>query len=43
MGTLQINEVNKEFFNLEAKIVRSKILDGEPIIDGRDTRTVRPI
>ena len=43
MGTLQINEVNKEFFNLEAKIVRSKILDGEPRIDGRDTRTVRPI
>jgi polyribonucleotide nucleotidyltransferase len=30
-------------FNLEAKIVRSQILDGEPRIDGRDTRTVRPI
>ena len=43
MGTLEVNEVNKEFFNLEAKIVRSKILDGEPRIDGRDTRTVRPI
>ena len=30
-------------FALEAKIVRSQILDGEPRIDGRDTRTVRPI
>jgi polyribonucleotide nucleotidyltransferase len=30
-------------FNLEAKIVRSQILDGEARIDGRDTRTVRPI
>jgi polyribonucleotide nucleotidyltransferase len=31
------------FFNLEAKTVRSQILNGEPRIDGRDTRTVRPI
>ena len=30
-------------FNLESHIVRSQILDGEPRIDGRDTRTVRPI
>ena len=30
-------------FNLEAKIVREQILSGEPRIDGRDTRTVRPI
>jgi len=30
-------------FNLESSIVRSQILDGEPRIDGRDTRTVRPI
>ncbi len=30
-------------FNLESAIVRSQILDGEPRIDGRDTRTVRPI
>ncbi|HSF47688.1 MAG TPA: polyribonucleotide nucleotidyltransferase [Burkholderiales bacterium] len=28
---------------LEAKIVRGRILNGEPRIDGRDTRTVRPI
>ncbi|MBS0327106.1 MAG: polyribonucleotide nucleotidyltransferase [Proteobacteria bacterium] len=30
-------------FDLEAKVVRSRILEGEPRIDGRDTRTVRPI
>jgi polyribonucleotide nucleotidyltransferase len=36
-------ELKDVFFNLESKIVRSQILDGEPRIDGRDTRTVRPI
>jgi polyribonucleotide nucleotidyltransferase len=30
-------------FELEYAIVRSQILNGEPRIDGRDTRTVRPI
>jgi polyribonucleotide nucleotidyltransferase len=30
-------------FDIEAKIVRGQILAGEPRIDGRDTRTVRPI
>jgi polyribonucleotide nucleotidyltransferase len=35
--------VANEFSNVEAKIVRNQILDGEPRIDGRDTRTVRPI
>ena len=29
--------------DIEARIVRSQILAGEPRIDGRDTRTVRPI
>jgi len=38
-----INTVKGELGNLEAKIVRNQILDGEPRIDGRDTRTVRPI
>jgi polyribonucleotide nucleotidyltransferase len=38
-----INTVKSELGNLEAKIVRNQILDGEPRIDGRDTRTVRPI
>ena len=36
-------DVNTIMFDIEAKIVRSQILDGEPRIDGRDTRTVRPI
>ncbi|HNR82172.1 MAG: polyribonucleotide nucleotidyltransferase [Rubrivivax sp.] len=30
-------------FEIEARIVRGQILAGEPRIDGRDTRTVRPI
>jgi polyribonucleotide nucleotidyltransferase len=38
-----VSVVKETFFNLESKIVRSQILDGEPRIDGRDTRTVRPI
>jgi polyribonucleotide nucleotidyltransferase len=37
------NEVAGILFDLQAKIVRSQILDGEPRIDGRDTLTVRPI
>ncbi|SMP75658.1 polyribonucleotide nucleotidyltransferase [Noviherbaspirillum suwonense] len=36
-------DVGNILFDLEAKIVRSQILEGEPRIDGRDTRTVRPI
>ncbi len=36
-------KVNDLLFEIEAKIVRSQILEGEPRIDGRDTRTVRPI
>ena len=35
--------VKEACFDLESKIVRTQILDGEPRIDGRDTRTVRPI
>ena len=41
--TAETNKIKNEFFNLEAKTVRTQILDGEPRIDGRDTRTVRPI
>ena len=37
------NELNDLFHELEANIVRSRILAGEARIDGRDTRTVRPI
>ena len=36
-------EVSKELANLEYKIVRERILSGAPRIDGRDTKTVRPI
>lgn len=42
-STEEANKVKDEFFNLESKVVRSQILNGEPRIDGRDTRTVRPI
>jgi polyribonucleotide nucleotidyltransferase len=42
-GGPDANTVNELTFALESKIVRNKILDGEPRIDGRDTRTVRPI
>ncbi|MGO3844067.1 MAG: polyribonucleotide nucleotidyltransferase [Alcaligenes pakistanensis] len=35
--------VENMMFDLESQIVRSRILGGESRIDGRDTRTVRPI
>ena len=41
--TLFVNLANSYFQELEANIVRGKILRGEPRIDGRDTKTVRPI
>ena len=37
------SRIRDEFKKVEAGIVRSRILAGEPRIDGRDTRTVRPI
>ncbi|PPE66120.1 polyribonucleotide nucleotidyltransferase [Caldimonas caldifontis] len=42
---VEFDEVKVEglLFEIEARIVRSQILAGEPRIDGRDTRTVRPI
>jgi polyribonucleotide nucleotidyltransferase len=36
-------QVKDEFFRLESRIVRDRILAGKPRIDGRDTKTVRPI
>ena len=42
-GGPDANAVKEIAFALESKIVRNQILDGEPRIDGRDTRTVRPI
>ncbi len=37
------SQVLKDFSKLEKEIVRASILQGERRIDGRDTRTVRPI
>jgi polyribonucleotide nucleotidyltransferase len=37
------DQVKAEFFNLEYRLVRQRILDGHLRIDGRDTKTVRPI
>ncbi|HEY4341453.1 MAG TPA: polyribonucleotide nucleotidyltransferase [Steroidobacteraceae bacterium] len=37
------DQVDDEFFKLESNIVRQRILNGEPRIDGRDVSTVRPI
>jgi len=42
-GGPEANTVKDLCFALESSIVRGQILDGEPRIDGRDTRTVRPI
>ncbi len=36
-------DVSSAFSKLEKEIVRQRILDGDPRIDGRDLRTVRPI
>ncbi len=35
--------VGDELYQLEYRIVRDRVLSGEPRIDGRDNRTVRPI
>jgi polyribonucleotide nucleotidyltransferase len=37
------DDVDGALFKLESNIVRQRILNGEPRIDGRDVRTVRPI
>jgi polyribonucleotide nucleotidyltransferase len=42
-GAPDSNTVGNILYDLQSKIVRSRILSGEPRIDGRDTRTVRPI
>ena len=42
-GGPDANAVKETCFALESKIVRGQILNGEPRIDGRNTRTVRPI
>jgi polyribonucleotide nucleotidyltransferase len=42
-GGPDANAVKEICFAMESKIVRNQILDGGSRIDGRDTRTVRPI
>jgi len=37
------NELANLLFDLQSRIVRNQVLSGEARIDGRDTRTVRPI
>ncbi|MEE8387401.1 MAG: polyribonucleotide nucleotidyltransferase, partial [Acidiferrobacterales bacterium] len=39
----EVEAIKGAIKGLEKKIVRGRILDGEPRIDGRDTRAVRPI
>ncbi len=39
----EAGDVSDAIGSLEKKVVRSRIIDGEPRIDGRDTETVRPI
>jgi polyribonucleotide nucleotidyltransferase len=42
-GEYAVEVVNDAFKTLEKDIVRGRILDKQPRIDGRDTETVRPI
>jgi polyribonucleotide nucleotidyltransferase len=42
-GGYTADEVSGAIAKLEKKVVRGQILNGEPRIDGRDTKTVRPI
>ncbi|MDA9689779.1 polyribonucleotide nucleotidyltransferase [Betaproteobacteria bacterium] len=42
-GMFDDSEIGDILHKLESDIVRSRILNGEARIDGRDTRTVRPI
>ena len=37
------SQVLRAFENLEAETVRHRIIEGQPRIDGRDTKTIRPI
>ena len=42
-ATHSSDDVSDLFARVEKEIVRQRVLDGEPRIDGRDLRTVRPI
>ena len=42
-GAPDAETVKEIFHSIEKRVVRERVLAGEPRIDGRDTRTVRPI
>ncbi|MCF7981094.1 MAG: polyribonucleotide nucleotidyltransferase [Pseudomonadales bacterium] len=42
-ANLEAKEVSGAFASVEKELVRERVLDGQPRIDGRDTKTVRPI
>jgi polyribonucleotide nucleotidyltransferase len=42
-GEYTADEVSGQFHKLEGEIVRERVLEGSPRIDGRDTTTVRPV
>lgn len=43
MPEITTKQVDMMFAHLEAKLIRNRTLAGQPRLDGRDTRTVRPI
>ncbi len=43
LGDEILDDVKEELNHIESNVVRSRILAGQPRIDGRDTKTVRPI
>jgi len=42
-GEFSADDVKGQFHKLEGEVVRERVLNGSPRIDGRDTRTVRPV
>ncbi len=42
-GQWSASDLSNAFYKLEKKVVRSNIIAGKPRIDGRDTKTVRPL
>ncbi|KAE9622991.1 polyribonucleotide nucleotidyltransferase, partial [Parasedimentitalea maritima] len=42
-GKFEASEVEGAFAGLEKRVVRARVIKGEPRIDGRDHKTVRPL
>ncbi|WP_187774726.1 polyribonucleotide nucleotidyltransferase [Billgrantia pellis] len=42
-GQFDADDVKSAFASLEKRVVRSRVIKGEPRIDGRDQKTVRPL